>query len=164
MSSDVLFLGSSLDAGTLGVNWIKALQPAFENSFRLHNYGINGLQLPGLILKLKSPTAIPATIRPVAIIVMLRKISRGRLGRPDATPDVFTEDLETVVTLLKDRFPESMVALCDIKPIGEDVDGKLNDYVRLYNEIITSVAQKHSVAMIRTFDSLAAWSKKDDAF
>jgi lysophospholipase L1-like esterase len=161
----ILFLGTSLVAGTLGF----PLAPELSKHFTVHNYGINGVQLPGLIDQLNT-VAIPSSIRPDYIVVIaggndltasldycksMPKIIQERRGRPDTNLTRFSEELKEYISLLKKKYPSAPILIGDIKPIGEDIQGSLNRLVTEYNQEISKIAKDLQVHLIPTFDPLA---------
>ncbi|KAJ3303403.1 hypothetical protein HDV03_003972 [Kappamyces sp. JEL0829] len=154
----ILLLGSSLVAGTLGFDWIKSLKLKPENKNRtFHNYGLNGAQVPGVI---KHLTTVPDTVKPDVVIVMVggndlvssllgkdstgyNKMKEGRLGRPESTPELYFAELQELVSALHAKYGAATpIGICDIKPIGEGTGGKLNEVVALYNAQIGKLVEQ----------------------
>ncbi|KAI8901186.1 SGNH hydrolase-type esterase domain-containing protein [Globomyces pollinis-pini] len=167
---DVLVIGSSLVACTLGGNWMDWMK---SEKYRFHNYGINGVQIPGIIDQIQN-NSIPVSLKPAMIILMAggndlsaslkesekiqgyEKMMAGRLGRPKSSPEQFHLELTELINLIKERYDVPLI-ISNIKPIGEDINGKLNDVVRTFNKVIeTVIAENKNLTLLDVHTPLAA--------
>ncbi|KAJ3269465.1 hypothetical protein HDV01_001385 [Terramyces sp. JEL0728] len=142
----LLVLGTSLVAGTLGTPWVNSLA---SSDLKVHNHGLNGVQLPGMIEQLKTlqvtnPTAIIIIAGGNDVYSSFPEMAKGffaegRKGRPQSTPQQFKIEFLELLGILKEKYGTVPIGIGNIKHIGEHVDTKLNDQLRAYNKIIDEI-------------------------
>ncbi|KAJ3320068.1 hypothetical protein HDV06_005718 [Boothiomyces sp. JEL0866] len=142
----LLVLGTSLVAGTLGTPWVNTLE---SSDLKVLNYGINGVQLPGIIEQVKS-LSIP---KPTAIVIIaggndvyasfpeLQEgfFANGRKARPASSPEEFKKEFLELLGMLEEKYRGVPIGIGNIKHIGEKVDTRLNDQVRAFNKAINEI-------------------------
>ncbi|KAI9190223.1 ribosomal protein S23 [Blastocladiella emersonii ATCC 22665] len=163
-TQDILFLGPSLVAGTVGINWVKLLGERIAKergpTWRILNYGVNGAQIPVVIDQVNSRTMIPRTIKPVAVVVVIGtndllltlpdfaknssydKMVTARKGRPAASPLTFENEIMELTEAIIARFGDIPIGLADLPPLGENLASAINDQVKNYNAILERVHTK----------------------
>ena len=170
---DILILGSSLVTGTLGAKWVDSI--CKPDQYTIHNHGIDGIQIPGIINFLKTSKL---TIKPFAIVIVAggndmtcsllpdttegySKMTAGRLGRPPSTPEQFEIEFEELLSLIKQIFGDKVrIGIGNIKIVGEDVNGNINNQVRAYNKILDAIIIKqNNMTLIDFYNPICALSK-----
>lgn len=142
----LLVLGTSLVAGTLGTPWVDKLD---KSGLKTLNYGINGVQLPGIIeqvktLQIEKPKAIVIIAGGNDVYASFPELKQGffgngRKGRPDSSPEEFKIEMLELLSLLSEMYGEVPIGIGNIKPIGEQLDTNLNDQLRAFNGVIDEI-------------------------
>lgn len=156
---DILLLGSSLAKCTLGVDWTKQID---ATKFTIHNFGINGVQVPGVIEQMRSKS-IKLFCKPSVVILIVggndvtasfkemegtpgyEKIKAGRCNKPPSSPEQFKADMDELLGLIENEY-KVPIGVLNIKIYGEDVNGKLNDQIRTFNTKLSELIEKRQFA------------------
>ncbi len=183
--AQVLCLGSSLVKATLGYDWISSINKTLPSNIRLINEGIDGCHVPGVTDAL--PDIAKRIPNPSAIILMaggndfthsllLQAKKEGRTdgvhpktwdifqnhrrGRPPPTLEQFLVDYKELLDRVVGVYPECKnVAVCGLKPVGEDRNGPLNVQIREYNsklrDIVKENSSKLNISYLEFFEPIA---------
>jgi lysophospholipase L1-like esterase len=147
---DILFIGSSIVLGQLGVDWISQLPK--KAGFRFLNCGINGAQVPTVINYVKDCNR---ATKPHAVVIMVGGndvtnsiplkayggFDQQRHGRPRSTPELYEQEVEELLGLIESKWGKIPIGMFSLKPHSDVVDGNLNRVVRQYNERLLNVVQ-----------------------
>lgn len=153
MDKNIVFIGSSIVAGNLGIDWISKLSP--KKGFKYLNFGINGAQVPTLINLVKSNKI---NVTPYAIVIMVggNDVTNSvpiqkydgfmseRHGRPRTSPKQYGEEMEELIQLIENKWGQIPVGVFSLKPQSEKIDGNLNQITQEFNNSLMEVAKNHS--------------------
>jgi len=161
----VVCAGDSLTHGVWSANWVRLLQRDLgRRGYVVVNAGWSGFLSCSLLREIDA--VIDA--RPDVVVVMIGtndvmasmhdawRRSYDRQEPPEhPTLDTFRTWLDQIVLRLRSD-TSARLALVDLPPVGEDLDGAFNVRVGLFNEVIREVAARYDVAVLPLNARLAA--------
>lgn len=144
----VVAAGASITQGSLGANWVDALQDRPEYAgFRLVNAGINGNTSADLRDRLHTDVV---ACRPAAVMILV--------GTNDVRDEVPVTEYEANLATIIDRLREhttARIALMSLPPLGENLDSELNRRLAGYNAAIEDLATRTDVDHLPVHERMA---------
>lgn len=159
---NIMFLGDSLTAGTIGSSWFELLQgEALFKEFNLINAGENGFTMAGLHMKLKehlktNPPPHVLVIEGGANDILLPHMQGAdhswnpfirKLLRHGSAPASSARAFRKISSELLSNAVDSGISqifMCTIPCLGEDLESDLNHRRGEYNRIIREVCSELS--------------------
>jgi lysophospholipase L1-like esterase len=165
----IVCIGDSITRGQISASFVDQLSGRLGgNGYRFVNAGINGDLSYNVLLRLDQVIAL----RPERIILMigtndvvstLRRsnlwISRVSKWLPrNPTLKWFQDNLEKIVARLKAE-TQARIALASPPIIGEHLESRSNQRLRVYNEVIQQIARREGLAYLPVYEHMAEYLK-----
>jgi lysophospholipase L1-like esterase len=135
----VVSAGASVTAATLSADWVGKLRDRLDqDGYEFVNAGINGNTSADLLRRLDSDLI---ACQPDAVTLLVGT-NDVRDGVPLAR---YREDLNTILDRLRAGM-SARIAVLSLPPLGEDLDGAMNQRLTGYNDVIKELAEAPGVA------------------
>jgi lysophospholipase L1-like esterase len=159
----IVFCGDSITRGEYSYDWVPHIKTVFGDKINVSNEGYNSFTVKRYI-KQKINNVLNKT--PTDIIISLGTNDANAQWRhpedPQWSVQNFEKNYHQLIRTIKEKSPNTKIAITTIPPIGEDFNHPIYSLVQFYNEVIKNIAQKEEIVLLPVFEMIQNEYKEDN--